>query len=91
MLTLDLRWAQNMPVCSTGLLAALLSTCACCFEAVVTAKHMTPTASVIQKRQGMLHLGKPCCIWFMYPAAVTCLAVRTTSSQQAKVDTNAAW
>ena len=89
-LTLVLVWAQNMPVCCTGLLAALLSTCACCFEEFVTAEHMTALA-VTQMRQGRVHLGKPCCIWITFPAAVTCLAVRTTSSQQAKVDTNAAW
>ena len=55
--------------CYTGQCAALLSPSVYCCEAVLTAKHMTPTA-VIQMRPGMLHLGKPCCIWSTCPAAV---------------------
>ena len=74
-------------VCCTGQRTALLSPCVCCLKAVLTAKHMTATA-MSQKRQGRVHLGEPCCIWFT-AAAVSHLALRTAWKQQAKVDTNA--
>ena len=76
-------------VCCTGQRTALLSPCVCCFEAVLTAKHLTATA-MSQKRQGTLHLGKPCCIWLTYPAAVSHLAVKTASKQRASFNRTAA-